>query len=99
MFISCCELEQKFENLCVKIEENENLCDLKRKLKNKIKFENLFFCKKNFGYFDENEEKKNKILDCLNNNKIYYSINVNLIIEIENEKFIKQKLENIFFLN
>ena len=98
MLISCCELEQKFENLCVKIKENENLCDLKRKLTNKIKFENLFFCKKNFGYFDENEEKKNKILECLNNNKIYYSINVNLIIEIENEKFINQKLENIFLL-
>ena len=98
MLISCCELEQKFENLCVKIKENENLFDLKRKLKNKIKLDNLFFCKKNLSYFDENEEKENKILDCLSDNKIYYSINVILIIEIENEKFIKQKLENIFYL-
>ncbi len=40
--------------------------------------------------------KKNINIESLNSNKIYYSININLIIEIENEKFINQKLENIF---
>ena len=95
MLICCCELDNKIKNLCVKIQKNEKLYDLKSKIKNQIIFENLFFCKKDFGYFDEKEEEEIKIVDCLNKKKIVFSININLIIEIENEKFISEKLENL----
>jgi len=99
MFISCCELDNKIEKLCFKIEKHEKLCDLKRKIKKRFKFKNLFFCKNDFGCFDENEEKEIEILDCLNSKKIFFSINLNLIIEIEIEnKIIKEKIEENFSL-
>ena len=91
--ISCCDYDEKLENICIKIKENENLNDLRKKFVN-MEFENLFFYKKDLSLIENKDEKNIKIIDCLVENEIKFSINLKLIIKIE-EKTIEYELNNI----
>ena len=91
--ISCCDYDEKLENICIKIKENENLNDLRKKFVD-MEFENLFFYKKDLSLIENKDEKNIKIIDCLVENEIKFSINLKLIIKIE-EKTIEYDLNNI----
>jgi hypothetical protein len=82
--ISCCDYDEKLENICIKIKEYENLNDLRKKFSEiEMEFENLFFYRKDLSLIKKENEKKIKIIDCLVENKIKFSINLKLIIKIE----------------
>ena len=91
--ISCCDYDEKLENICIKIKEYENLNDLRKKFA-EMEFENLFFYKKDLSLIKKEDEKKIKIIDCLVENGIKFSINLKPIIKIE-EKNIEFELNNI----
>ncbi len=91
--ISLCDYDEKLENICIKIKENENLNDLRKKFA-EMEFENLFFYKKDLSLIKKEDEKKMKIIDCLVENGIKFSINLKPIIKIE-EKTIEYELNNI----
>ena len=93
--ISGCDLEEKIEKICVKIKENENINDLRKIFEKNMKLENLFFYKKDLTLINKEKEKNIKIIDCLNENEIKFSINLKLIIKIENKKNIEYDLENL----
>ena len=95
ILISCCDFEEKFEKICVKIKENENINDLRKIFEKNMKCENLFFYKKDLTLINKEKEKNIKIIDCLNENGIKFSINLKLIIKIENKKIIEYDLENL----
>ncbi len=92
ILISCCDFDEKLENICFKIKENENLYDLRKKFEKEIEFKNLFFYTKDLNLIKK-EEKKIKIIDCLNENKLKFSINLKLIIKIE-KKNLECELKN-----
>ena len=94
--IICCEFDKKLENIIIKIKEYEHLSDLRKKFE-KMEYENLFFYKKDSSLIKNKDEEKNiKIIDCLIENEIKFSINLKLIITIENEnkKIIEYDFEN-----
>ena len=93
--ISCCDFEENYDKICVKIKENENINDLRKIFQKDLKFENLFFHKKDLTLINKEDEKEIKIIDCLNKNEIKYSINLKLIIKIENKKTIEYEFENL----
>ena len=92
-YITCCDYDEKLVNICFKIKKDEKLSDLKNKFENIMEFKNLFFYSKDSNLIIKGEEKI-KITDCLNEDKIKFSINLKLNIKIE-EETIEHELKNI----
>ena len=92
--ISCCDNDNKINTFCLKIKENENLNDLRKQFEKSIAFKNLFFYSKDSNLIKNEEEKNIKIVDCLKESEIKFSINLKLIINIEETKIINKYLLN-----
>jgi hypothetical protein len=74
--ISCCDNDNKINTFCLKIKENENLNDLRKQFEKSIAFKNLFFYSKDSNLIKNEEEKNIKIVECLKESEIKFSINL-----------------------